>query len=116
LSHKPEQQFSWLVQLLPAVRQPGLSGRHVPPLPLAPSQRPPQHSPSVVQAWLSETQVVAPHRLPSQTPVQHSVGAAQLAPAVLQVPTGVAQVFESGSQLAEQQSLWVSQLSPTAAS
>jgi hypothetical protein len=63
--HTREQQSPWLMQALPAVRQDGLSGLHVPA-----AQLPPQHCADVVQAWLSEVHCVEPHMPPLQTKVQ----------------------------------------------
>jgi len=72
-----------------------------------------QHWAPLVQAWLSEMHCVLPQCPPSQTRVQHSVGAAQLSPPALQLPTGFAHAFRRGSQFAEQQSPCDAQVEPT---
>ena len=65
---------------------------------------------------MSDVHSVEPQRPPSQTPVQHSIEAPQDSPGLLQVPSELMHAPRSASQLAEQQSLWASQLSPTCAS
>jgi hypothetical protein len=101
-SHLPllqsfEQQSPLLVHAFPEVRQVPLSGWHMPFVHL-----PPQQAPSLVQAPLSATQVLAEHTPLLQTRVQQSVLAEQLAPAAAHLPTDDAQPWVMGSQSAEQ--------------
>jgi hypothetical protein len=113
-SQYPEQQSSCFWHALPAVEQLVFKGTQLPaPASPAAPQLPLQHSSLLVHGWLSEMQVVAPHFPPLQTIVQHSGAAEHDAPASLQGPTDTVQMFEAGSQLAEQQSLWLEQVAPT---
>jgi hypothetical protein len=68
LSHFAEQQSVSALHELPSVLQVALSGAHVPLVHV-----PPQHSPSLVQAPLSDTHWVAEQMLPTQLSVQQSV-------------------------------------------
>jgi hypothetical protein len=61
-----EQHSEWFMHPLPVVRQPGLSGVHVPPAPHVPLQ----HCADVVQAWLSNVHCIVPQTPPLHTKVQ----------------------------------------------
>jgi hypothetical protein len=74
--HSREQQSAPVVQGLPAVLQPVLSGWHFPPV-----QLPLQQAPGEPQAWLSGVQAATPHLPLTQERLQQSVLTAQASPA-----------------------------------
>jgi hypothetical protein len=94
-----EQQSELALHALPEVRHEPLSGSHLPP-----EQLPPQHSPWLAQAPLSETQVFPSHTPLLQANEQQSVGALQRLPVPRHRPTVETQVFSTESQMPEQHS------------
>jgi hypothetical protein len=78
----PEQQLALDVQRLPRVVQPAVPiVAH-----LFETQLFVQHSPGVVQAWLSDLHTPAEHLLLTQLPLQQSVEIVHVAPAIEQTP------------------------------
>ena len=112
-----EQQVVPSVQALPSVEQPpATTGVQVPP-----TQLPPQHSASAVQAAPSAVQAPAQEPETQERP-QHCTDEVQATPLARQppppvppeppVPMAKTQLFEAGSQTPTQQSVSMAQVPP----
>src|SRR5436190_21524675 len=97
----PEQQAPFVAQMLPRVVQPPPTiAAHLPATQLLP-----QHSPSAAQACVFDLHTAVLHFPPTQAPLQHAVEIVHAAPAAVQAPRLIAQVFDTRSHLPAQQPL-----------